>query len=97
MCDREAAGKRGAADRAEGKAGKTGRCGSGGRKSGESWAARIRRKEKRGKLGGADRAEGKAEKRGAADRAEGKVCRQLCGGGEDKQNLRFVEHGEEWN
>ena len=71
---------------------------------------RIRRKEKRGKLGGADRAEGKAEKRGAADRAEGKaekrgaadraegkVCRQLCGGGEDKQNLRFVEHGEEWN
>ena len=67
MCDREAAGKRGAA------------------------------KEKRGKLGGADQAEGKAEKRGAADRAEGKVCRQLCGGGEDKQNLRFVEHGEEWN
>lgn len=94
MCDREAAGKRGAADRAkgktgklggadqaEGKAGKTGRCGSGGRKSGESWAARTGRKEKRG----------------AADRAEGKVCRQLCGGGEDKQNLRFVEHGEEWN
>ena len=47
MCDREAAGKRGAADRAEGKAGKTGRCGSGGRKSGESWAARTGRKEKR--------------------------------------------------
>ena len=85
MCDREAAGKRGklgGADRAEGKAGKTGRCGSGGRKSGESWAVRIRRKEKRGKRGG-------------ADQAEGKVCRQLCGGGEDKQNLRFVEHGEE--
>ena len=52
---------------------------------------------KAGKRGGADQAEGKAEKRGAADRAEGKVCRQLCGGGEDKQNLRFVEHGEEWN
>jgi len=76
---------------------KAGRCGQGGRKSGENGAVRIRRKEKRGKLGGADQAEGKAEKRGAADRAEGKVCRQLCGGGEDKQNLRFVEHGEEWN
>jgi len=36
MCDREAAGKRGAVDRAEGKAGKTGRCGSGGRKSGKA-------------------------------------------------------------
>ena len=84
MCDREAAGKRGAADRAEGKAGKTGRCGSGGRKSGENGAARTGRKEKPGKRGG-------------ADQAEGKVCRQLCGSGEDKQNLRFVEHGEEWN
>ena len=52
---------------------------------------------KAGKRGGADQAEGKAGKRGGADQAEGKVCRQLCGGGEDKQNLRFVEHGEEWN
>lgn len=50
---------------------------------------------KAGKQGGADQAEGKSGKRGGADRAEGKVCRQLCGGGEDKQNLRFVEHGEE--
>lgn len=63
----------------------------------ENGAARTGRKEKPGKRGAADRAKGKAEKRGAADRAEGKVCRQLCGGGEDKQNLRFVEHGEEWN
>ena len=87
MCDREAAGKRGklgGADQAEGKAGKAGRRGQGGRKSPENGAVRIRRKEKRGKRGG-------------ADQAEGKVCRQLCGGGEDKQNLRFVEHGEEWN
>ena len=52
---------------------------------------------KAGKRGGADQAEEKSGKRGGADRAEGKVCRQLCGGGEDKQNLRFVEHGEEWN
>lgn len=52
---------------------------------------------KPGKRGAADRAEGKAGKRGGADQAKGKVCRQLCGGGEDKQNLRFVKHGEEWN
>ena len=56
MCDREAAGKRGAADRAkgktgklggadqaEGKAGKAGRRGQGGRKSG---ALRTGRKER---------------------------------------------------
>ena len=42
-------------------------------------------------------AAGKRGKLGGADQAEGKVCRQLCGSGEDKQNLRFVEHGEEWN
>ena len=77
------AGKQGGADRAEGKAGKRG-----GADQAEG---------KAGKQGGADQAEEKSGKRGGADRAEGKVCRQLCGGGEDKQNLRFVEHGEEWN
>lgn len=77
------AGKRGGADQAEEKPGKRGGA--------------DRAEGKAGKQGGADQAEEKSGKRGGADRAEGKVCRQLCGGGEDKQNLRFVEHGEEWN
>ena len=67
-----------------------------GRKAGKRGGA-DQAEGKAGKQGGADQAEEKSGKRGGADRAEGKVCRQLCGGGEDKQNLRFVEHGEEWN